>query len=284
MAKTASEWKKIMTDAYLANTDVQVQYSIDLNKTFEQQFSKVSFESILFYTIGIVLNAIEVIFEYFKSDVNTLLINKNAHTATWYANKLLDYQHGMDLPEGDDEYDNTGLTDDEIAAMKIIASATATETDTYALLIKVKSADGTLFTTTQIEGINAYLKQIKDVGVPYEIRNANADWLRLVYDIYYDAKILDSTGKRLDGTSDTPVQDAISNYVQAIKFDGYLTLFDLNNIVAAVDGVSIPNLLSAQSKYGTYDWTAINARIKPYSGWFKIYDSQTDLTLNFIPA
>ena len=46
---TTKEWKKIITDEWLLQPSVAEKYGIDSSKSFEEQFSVVSIESLLFY-------------------------------------------------------------------------------------------------------------------------------------------------------------------------------------------------------------------------------------------
>jgi hypothetical protein len=49
----------------------------------------------------------------------------------------------------------------------------------------------------------------------------------VVLNIYYNALVLDGTGARLDGTEATPVQDAGTAFLNALPFNGLMTIDQL---------------------------------------------------------
>ena len=46
---TTQEWKKKLTDEWLKQPGIEEVYGIDPNKSFDEQFSAVSIENLLFY-------------------------------------------------------------------------------------------------------------------------------------------------------------------------------------------------------------------------------------------
>ena len=115
-----------------------------------------------------------------------------------------------------------------------------------------------------------------------QIINAKADELYLKLDIYYDPLILDSEGKRLDGTNETPIQNAIRGYIGNLSFNGLYTNQSLVDALQGVQGIEIADLRLAASRYGNYtDFTPIEARAIPYAGYYGITDN--NLVLNMIP-
>ena len=235
------------------------------------------------YIQSVVVYIIEVLFDTHRSGIEALIAEEKAHRPTWYRNKVLAFQYGMELVEDTDTYDNTGIGEDDIEAMKVVKYAAANDSGVN-LIIKVAGETGgerTVLTAEQYAALVAYINEIKDAGVAVNVINQEADHYRATLDIYYDPMILDGTGQRLDGTDNTPVQTAIKDYLANLTFDGEYSNMALTDILQNVRGVVIPELKKAESYYGLYDWTTINAKVNPDSGYLKIYQD-TDLTLNFI--
>jgi hypothetical protein len=115
------------------------------------------------------------------------------------------------------------------------------------------------------------------------IVNFQPDKLRLTIDVYYNPQTLNAQGERIDGTSATPVQDAIKSYLKNMPFDGVFLKSGLVDTLQKVPGVIVPEVRAAQAtKYDVNIWTSIDINYSPFSGFLRIYDP-SDLVLNFVP-
>jgi hypothetical protein len=228
------------------------------------------------YIVATAIWTLEKLFDIHKSEVETIINSKSPHRLLWYKNKALSFQYGYSLLSDSDIYE---IEDDDA---KIIKYAAATEIEGI-LRIKVAKENSGLLAELSSEEITAfsyYMNMIKDAGVILRIISQEADHLKLSIDIYYDPMVLDGEGRRLDGTNNTPVQSAITNYLQNLPFDGEFTIMSLTDIIQSVSGVKIVQIINTEAKWGTYDWNIISARYNPEAGWLKIYDN--DLTINWI--
>lgn len=279
MAQTVAEIKKEMTDAYIANAAVRQVYGLESGKTFEDEFSTVSVESIVFYVVAYCLWTLQKVTDTREAAVRELLAKEKAHTTRWYAEMLKRYQHGRQLAPDTDRYDNTGVSDADVAAQQVVKNASVSESVTGRLLMKVRGTDGPL-TDVEVGGLEAYVNEVKDAGVKYDLVSTVADDLYLSLLVFYDAKIMDASGKRIDGTGDRTVQAAIDAYVTGLSFDDWFTTRGLENAVAAVDGVVSVELREAYTRYSTYDFKQIVGRVRPYSGWMKMTNSSPYITWN----
>lgn len=282
---TIAEIKAQIANAYISNDTVKEHYNLVDGKTFDEQFSSVSLESIMFFIVATAISLVYKVFAQFKIDVLSILRDNKAHTTNWYATRAKEFQFGYELVSETDQYDNSALTNEQIQASQIVKFAAALEaSDQSILFIKVATEKDNVkqpITNTQLVALSSYIGKIKDAGVRISIVNAPADDLRLQYDIYYNPLILDNEGRRLDGSNDTPVQDAIRHYISNLSFNGLYINQSLTDNVQVVDGVEIAELLQASSRYGTLvEFRPINARSIPHAGYYQIADK--DLILNFI--
>ena len=283
---TITEIKSIMTDSFIANATIRERYNLKDGKSFEDQFSTVAVENIIFYVVATCMLLPFQMFEQFMVDLLELLRNNKAHTPRWYTTRSKEFQFGYELAGDTDQYDNSNLTPEQIEAAQIVKFAAGVEADDQSILfIKIaRSVNGNKqpLTDTQYAAFYAYINRIKDAGVRLQIINAKADELYLKLDIYYDPLILDSEGKRLDGTNDTPIQNAIRGYIGNLSFNGLYTNQSLVDALQGVQGVEIADLRLAASRYGNYaNFTPIEARATPYAGYYSITDN--NLVLNMIP-
>lgn len=226
----------------------------------------------------------EVLFDSFKLDVDSAIATLKPHTARWYQQKALDFQYGYSLVDGQDYYDNSALTVDQIAASKIVSNAAVTDTPGQ-LVVKVnKTVSGVLtpLATAEYNAVVSYLAEIKDAGIRISVLTFNADKLKLVIDCYYDPIILGPTGARLDGSSNTPVKDAINNFLLTLPYNGVFVKAHLVDAIQAVDGVFVPEVRSClAARFDNASFTGVDIQYAPYSGFLRIYND-ADLVINYI--
>jgi len=227
--------------------------------------------------------ALEVIFDAFTVDLLAQVEALRPHTLRWYQEKAKAFQYGSDLPEGSDEYDNSALDTATIATQMIVTAAAATEEGGSVTVRAAKTVSGELakLSAPEVASFTTYIEEIKDAGVPLEILSQDGDKLTVVGTIYYDPLVLNSSGNRIDGTENEPVQNAIKAYLKALPFNGMLVRNTLIDIIQAVPGVYTPNITSVQA--GRFDATSlgeVTVQYIPYAGYF--FNSTLTLTLSFV--
>ena len=284
---TIVEFKQLITDSYIGDDTVKSIYGLSPNLTFDDQFSAVSLENIIFSNIATAMFVMQELFERFKIDISEILNAQQSGTVNWYAYKAMLFQFGMNLVPETDRYDNTGLTAEQIAAMRVVHYAAAVEArDKSILYIKI-ATDGEPgerkpLSPAKLIAFKSYLNEISYAGVRLSVINDPPDEMRLEIDIYYDPMVLDESGRRLDGTDNTPVQNAIRNFLKNLPFNGTYTNQGLVDTLQVIDGVHIAEIKSASSRFGVFtEFTEINAREIAHAGYYKISDP--NLILNFIP-
>lgn len=227
---------------------------------------------------------VETLFDFYKADVETTLATLKPHTARWYQQKALNFQYGDSLVEGEDYYDNTGVDVDTVAAKKIVSNAAVQDTSGL-LIVKVnKTVSGALepLATAEYNAVVSYLQEIKDAGVRISVLSFNADKLKLTVDVYYDPIVMGPTGARLDGSSSTPVKDAINTFLKSMPFDGVFVKAHLVDAIQAVDGVFVPEVRTClAARFDNSSFSSVDIQYAPYSGFLRIYND-VDLTLNYI--
>jgi hypothetical protein len=289
MAQTIAEIKKVITDNYIDNDAIIDAYGLDVTKTFEEQFSVVSIESIVFYCIAFILWLQQNIFDKTLVDTNQALALKKPHSARWYAEQAKKFQFGFPLNQDRSGFDNDGYTPDEIAASKVV---------NYAAVVEQENQFGRVYLRMKIAHDNAgileplpdeqfaafvewFLTTQRDAGVKMDFVNQVADSLKQKWIIYYDPLLLSATGGRLDGSDNEPVQNAIRNYLTKLPFNGiYVPTYHID-AVQNVTGVVIPELVECEASFGLLPFTAVNGMYTPDAGYLR-FNSNSDLVLEFI--
>lgn len=279
MSRTREEIKALMTTSFIANETISDRYNLDSSKTFEQQFSKVSIENLLFDIVAFAIWLLENIFSTHKSEVDTALLELKPGTSRWYRKKALDFQYGFSLLEDSDRFDNQANSDEKIQNSKIIKYAAVTESlKESRLVVKIATEEANVLTPIseeKYESFKAYINEIKYAGVPITIINYEPDLLKLSIRIFRDPLVLDEKGVSIL-TGKYPVQEAIAQYMKELPFNGELVLQDLANRLEKTEGVKIVQIDSAESKWidpslaGYGNYTSIDVRRLPVSGYFKV--------------
>lgn len=272
MARTIAQIQQSMIDSITADDNLNSLTSI----------SKTAIWRLFTYVFAFCVNALEVIQDNVVIEIQNIIAKMKPHTQRWYAEKCKAFQYGYDLPADSDLYDNTGLTDSVIDASKIIKYVAVID---QARGLRIKVATGTdeitPLSTPQKNAFIEYVRRIKDAGVKIIVDSLPADLLKLSLQIYYDPLILKSDGSRFDGTNETPVQNAIKEYLKALPFNGVFVLAYLIDALQKVEGVEIPHIVTAQAKYGSLPYSLITVKYLPDAGYLK-FESDADLEVEFI--
>jgi hypothetical protein len=246
--------------------------------------SQVADWNLWLYVVAAIMCVLDNLFDGFNATMLALLASSKAHSATWYQALALRFQYGQDTIADTDQYANTGLSPDQIAAQLIIAQAAVTEVSTatsIGLRIKVvKSVAGvyTVLTDAEMAAFTAFMNKQKDAGVNIQAQSLAGDGFKLGIQIFYDALILKSDGSRIDGSTDTPVQDAINAFLQALPFNGEYANTRLSNALQLVSGVVLVNITLAQAQYGEFPFTNIDEVYVPDGGYLELAEGYPQLT------
>lgn len=248
----------------------------ELNST-----SKVAVWRLWIYITAFVIHTLERIFDQHRKEVAEALSEQKPHTPRWYRNMALAFQYGFDLIPDTDKFNNTGKTEDEIENSKIVKYSAVTESETESrLIVKIATEQGgelQPISTGQKASFDAYMQEIRDAGVKITTINYLPDILKLQMEIYRDPLVLDENGMSIR-TGEKPVEKAIKEYLKNLPFDGELVLAHLVDALQKVEGVRIPHIILAESKwidasvndYGNFQ--RIEVKQLPISGYYKIED------------
>jgi len=222
--------------------------------------SKVAIWRQILFVVSYIVWFLEQLWDVLQADLDKRIEAGKIHNKAWYREKALAFRYGQDLLPESDQYDDTGLTAAQIAASKIIKHAAIQKiiVNGYGTLrakvAKEVAGERVPLNNAEALALFYYFDEVADGGTAVLITTLPADDLKLELVIYYDPQILDAEGKRLDGTNDTPVIEACEAYTKDIDFNGEFIKTDLKDVLKKVDGVNIPVVKKAWSKYGAYDY------------------------------
>lgn len=261
--------------------DILAKKEADPNLAVFSSTSKTANWRLWLYVTAYAIWVLETFFDAHKIEVNSILSEQKPHTKRWYRRKALDFQYGFDLYPDSDKFINDGFTEEQIEASKIIKYAAVTEaTFESRLIIKVatENANGDLepLAPEQYAALLVYFEDyVRDAGVRITIINYLPDVLQLRLKIYYNPLLLTADGVSIT-SGRKPVEDSLKAFMKELPFDGELILTSLIDKLQTTDGVMIPHLVNAASKWidatGTSYGTFENISVKriPVSGYFEI--------------
>ena len=284
--RTISDIKKELTDAFMANDQLQAAYGFAPGTAFDKQFSRISLESLLLYIVAFAQWTLEKLFDTHTQEVIDYIATMKPHTLRWYQEKAKAFLYGFKLIDGTDQFDTTGKSDDEIAQAQVVKFAAVTESGAtlYLKIAGEESGRPKKLDASQKAAFEAYLHEYKDAGVRVDVTSEQGDYLRLSLDVYYNPLLLTATGQsKSDGTY--PVEDAIKSYIEQLPFNGEYRNNALVDAIQQTTGVVMVQLHSAAQSVDNVTYNPVAAFCTPFAGYFE-YDrdgAKTIQTINYIP-
>jgi len=240
MARTIQTIKQQMTAEFLSDPSIRAIYKIDPstpNDGFDSVFSKVSIESIFFYVVAFAIHILERIFYTEKEKLTQYVESLRPHTRDWYVTKLKSFQfgHGLNKEGG------YAIIDEDAQIIKHCSLRVVNG------VLEFRIANDTggvpqIISENDISSIYSFAVRVFDAGVHFRIFSSNPDIYRCNLLINYDPLVLDSKGRRIDGTDDTPVIDAINSYFRSFPFDSEFSNMALTDALQEVEGVRVAQL------------------------------------------
>lgn len=284
--RTISDIKKELTDAFMADAQLQAAYGFAPGTAFDKQFSRISLESLLLYIVAFAQWTLEKLFDTHTQEVTDYIATMKPHTLRWYQEKAKAFLYGFNLIDGTDQFDTTGKSDDEIAQAQVVKFAAVTESGAtlYLKIAGEESGRPKKLDASQKAAFEAYLHEYKDAGVRVDVTSEQGDYLRLSLDVYYNPLLLTATGQsKSDGTY--PVEEAIKSYIEQLPFNGEYRNNALVDAIQQTTGVVMVQLHSAAQSVDNVTYNPVAAFCTPFAGYFE-YDrdgAKTIQTINYIP-
>jgi hypothetical protein len=234
------------------------------------------------YVVATCQWTLENLFDIHKSEVNSIIATQKPHTLQWYVTKARAFQYGTALPADTDVY---GVVPPADLTILVVHFAAAVELATLVRMKVAKLAGGILapLSLGELTAFTTYMGRVKDAGVRLQCTSGAPDIFQPTMIVYYDPLILNSVGARLDGSSASPIKDAVNVFLDSLPFNG---IFIVNNFIAAmqaVPGVVIADEVAIQAYYGTVPPVVIAAKYVPDAGYMALDISWFTLNVTYTP-
>lgn len=273
MARTINEIGKGMKEALMADETVQEAYGLMPERTFEEQFSKVSIEAILIYVVASAAWLQEQLWDVFRTETERRINDAYVTSLSWYFRKALEFQKGDSLTFDDKTYSFRYLnTDAAKQVVKHVAIRQVIDENVTKLKVYFSGADKQPIAGDVRVSFEAYMRETGAAGTHFLFVSEAPDALRVHLHIYYDALVLDSTGTRLEGGG-KPVEETIESYLNALEYGGVFYASKLVDMIQATEGVKDVTLDGTTWKEGKEN----RRRIEADSGAFVYVQNEGDI-------
>lgn len=237
MARSISEIKRTMTDAFMQDEAIRDAYGISPDKTrFADCFSAVSLENLLFYIVAACHYVLESIFEKFTQDVEQKISRAVVASIPWYFDKAKAFQYGDALVLNPRTF---GYEYAKVDTSKQLVKYVAVR-DRGASIEMLVSAeqDGKPIPLSDevLTAFKHYINAIKIAGVVINVRTRKADELTIAVKVVVDPLKINRQGVDI-ASSEKVVEHAIENYLADIVYGGTFNKTKLVDAIQRVDGV-----------------------------------------------
>lgn len=237
MARSISEIKRTMTDAFMQDEAIRDAYGISPDKTrFADCFSAVSLENLLFYIVAACHYVLESIFEKFTQDVEQKISRAVVASIPWYFDKAKAFQYGDALVLNPRTF---GYEYAKVDTSKQLVKYVAVRDRGASIEMLVSAEQNGKPTPLSDEVLTAfkhYINAIKIAGVVINVRTRKADELSIAVKVVVDPLKINRQGVDI-ASSEKVVEHAIENYLAGIVYGGTFNKTKLVDAIQRVDGV-----------------------------------------------
>lgn len=237
MARSISEIKRTMTDAFMQDEAIRDAYGISPDKTrFADCFSAVSLENLLFYIVAACHYVLESIFEKFTQDVEQKISRAVVASIPWYFDKAKAFQYGDALVLNPRTF---GYEYAKVDTSKQLVKYVAVRDRGASIEMLVSAEQDGKPTPLQDDFLTAfkhYINAIKIAGVVINVRTRKADELSIAVKVVVDLLKINRQGVDI-ASSEKVVEHAIENYLADIVYGGTFNKTKLVDAIQRVDGV-----------------------------------------------
>lgn len=237
MARSISEIKRTMTDAFMQDKAIRDAYDLSSDKTrFADCFSAVSLENLLFYIVAACHYVLESIFEKFTQDVEQKISRAVVASIPWYFDKAKAFQYGDALVLNPRtfgyEYAKVDTSKQRVKYVAVRDRGASIEM----LVSEEQNGKPTPLSDEILTAFKHYINAIKIAGVVINVRTRKADELTIAVKVVVDPLKINRQGVDI-ASSEKVVEHAIENYLADIVYGGTFNKTKLVDAIQRVDGV-----------------------------------------------
>ncbi len=235
--RTLDEIKQEIRANFVANETLQSAYGLDANKTFDEQFSKVSIEAVLTYVVAFSIWVFENILNNHKADITATIAQNAVCSIPWYHARCLAFQLGDFVTLNPETYRwDYPAIDESKRIIKFASVRTVDVEGVTKLRVFVSKANKAALTASEKQAFERYIKDIGAAGTHFEVISQAPAPMAFKIQITRNPMVLGFDGKSLADGSDV-VGNAIRACLDGIVYGGVFNKTRLIDAIQAVSGV-----------------------------------------------
>ncbi len=249
MARTESEIKQVINDSIAADPAVSALTTNTSATAIWRLFIGVFVRSI---------QAFEILFDLFKSDVQLMIDSMRPGDELWVAQKAKEYQHGnsLSIVDGKPAYATI------VPANRIITQVAVVNRFGQVWVKVVKGEARAALTNSELTGFSSYMNRVMFAGVEVICISQASDKIKLKVDVYGNASSLEALK--------LAVPDVLRSFFPALQLDGSFQLSDLESELKKLEGCNDAVVYDVEHQWqGESVWYPVTRRVSPVSGWFE---------------
>lgn len=244
--RTIKEIKASMTADFLADATIREMYGLEVGDRFEDKFSTVSLENILFSIVAACVYVVESLFDRHAKEMDEVAEKSLVASVPWYYERVMAYQHGDALVLNPETmaYGYADIAPDR----QVVKYAAVRDMGTWLKVLASGEQDKrpAALDAEQLQGLTAYIERVKVAGVIVSVNSYDPDKIIVHARVSIDPLVLrQEDGSRI--TDDTyPVREAIEGYLSSVVYGGALNKTKLVDAMQEAPGVVDVTLESVQ--------------------------------------
>ena len=253
--RTLNEITDTIKESFVNDETMAQMYGLDASKTFDEQFSRVSFEAVLIYIVAMASYLCERLFLTTSDEVTAAIDSRYIASEPWFQQRAIEYQDGYSLIYNPATYPFEYAEQDEAARIVEFAAARSylDTNDIRRIRILVSKKEKAPLSAEELSRFSTYMQRIAPAGTRMTFVSKQSDRLRITAQVNYDPLLLNSSGERItDGVK--PVNIAVQEYIDGILYGGVFNKTKLVDAIQAAEGVVdvVLQSVSTSSDGGSY--------------------------------
>lgn len=244
--------------------------------------NKVAVWRLFYWIFAYGLHIIDTLFDYHKSEIESIMNSKVPGTIQWLRNEIFKFQYGYNLTWIDNKYQYAQIDNNA----QIIKYCSVSQIGNQVRIKVAKEVNG-MPAPLDLNEYNAfvnYVEQIKFAGTNSVITSTQPDKLKLQVTIKYNPQVMNGNGELLNNPSIKPVENAINTYLKSLTFDGKVVKNTFIDYMQKAEGVVDLILIDLLATYGNLSYQQIVDEYQTDAGYI-IIDTQNPLnqSINYVP-
>lgn len=192
--RTLNEITDTIKESFVNDETIAQMYGLDASKTFDEQFSRVSFEAVLIYIVAMASYLCERLFATTSDEVTAAIDSRYIASEPWFQQRAIEYQDGYSLIYNPATYTFEYAEQDEAARIVEFAAARSylDTNDIRRIRILVSKKEKAPLSAEELSRFSTYMQRIAPAGTRMTFVSKQSDRLRISAQVNYDPLLLNS--------------------------------------------------------------------------------------------